>query len=202
MVLVSRIGVSSSPHSTTCVSPETSPAPLSTKAPPASRSMKMLPVGGDDRRDAGAHRALPHHQRPGLASDDGGVPDQHPLHVGDGVEPAGPEAAEGEIQLTGADATLGHVPHLQRLPSRGKKPRSTALPAHKMHDLAPRLHVKHPRSDGSDPEVQRASPRELRRVDHLAEHREESLRIAGAEPPRLTEEHRPAVDEEHGRPVR
>ena len=38
IVLVSRIGVSSSPHSCTWVSPETSPAPLSTK-PPATHAV-------------------------------------------------------------------------------------------------------------------------------------------------------------------
>ncbi len=43
MVLVRRMGVSISPHSMTCVMPETSPAPLSTKPPPFMRSMKMLP---------------------------------------------------------------------------------------------------------------------------------------------------------------
>src|SRR6202158_906160 len=46
MVLVSRIGVSMSPHSMTWVSPETSPAPLSTKPPPVIRSMKMFPWSG------------------------------------------------------------------------------------------------------------------------------------------------------------
>src|SRR5216684_3999128 len=46
MVLVSRIGVSMSPHSMTWVIPETSPAPLSTNPPPVIRSMKMFPWSG------------------------------------------------------------------------------------------------------------------------------------------------------------
>ena len=41
MVLVRRMGVSSRPHSTTWVRPETSPAPLSTKAPASTLSAKM-----------------------------------------------------------------------------------------------------------------------------------------------------------------
>ncbi len=52
MVLVRRMGVSISPHSITWVSPETSPAPLSTKPPPSSRSMKMFPALGQDGGDA------------------------------------------------------------------------------------------------------------------------------------------------------
>src|SRR5260370_28683717 len=46
MVLVSRIGVSMSPHSITWVIPDTSPAPLSTNPPPVIRSMKMFPWSG------------------------------------------------------------------------------------------------------------------------------------------------------------
>ena len=46
-VLVSKMGVSIRPHSMSWVRPETSPAPLSTKPPPATRwSMKMLPSLG------------------------------------------------------------------------------------------------------------------------------------------------------------
>jgi hypothetical protein len=41
MVLVSRIGVSRRPHSTTWVRPETSPAPLSTKEPASTRLEKI-----------------------------------------------------------------------------------------------------------------------------------------------------------------
>src|SRR6266851_3492124 len=46
MVLVSRIGVSISPHSMTWVIPDTSPAPLRTNPPPVIRSMKMFPWSG------------------------------------------------------------------------------------------------------------------------------------------------------------
>ena len=45
IVLVSRIGVSSSPHSWTCVSPETSPAPLSTKPPDSTRLSNTFACG-------------------------------------------------------------------------------------------------------------------------------------------------------------
>ena len=45
MVLVSRIGVSSSPHSCIWVSPDSSPAPFRTNEPAIVRSKKMLLVG-------------------------------------------------------------------------------------------------------------------------------------------------------------
>ena len=45
IVLVSRIGVSRRPHSWTCVSPDTSPAPLSTKPPASTRFSKMFERG-------------------------------------------------------------------------------------------------------------------------------------------------------------
>jgi hypothetical protein len=45
MVLVRRMGVSRSPHSATWVSPDTSPAPFSTKAPASTRFSKTLLCG-------------------------------------------------------------------------------------------------------------------------------------------------------------
>ena len=45
MVLVSRMGVSSRPHSWTCVIPETSPAPLRTKPPATTRLSNTLALG-------------------------------------------------------------------------------------------------------------------------------------------------------------
>ena len=45
IVLVSRIGVSSRPHSVTWVRPDTSPAPLSTKLPASIRSLNTSGSG-------------------------------------------------------------------------------------------------------------------------------------------------------------
>ena len=108
MVLVSRMGVSSRPHSCTWVSPDTSPAPLSTNAPATARCWKMLEPG-HHRRDPGAHRPLAHHQRP-LALDQGGVPDPHAFHVGDGVERPHREPPDGKTEIAQASAHGTVVP--------------------------------------------------------------------------------------------
>ena len=56
----------------------------------------------DDRRDAGAHRPLPHHQRPGVALDERHAADGDAGHVGDRVQRS--RRAEAELDAEVASA--------------------------------------------------------------------------------------------------
>jgi hypothetical protein len=76
---------------------------------------------GQNRGDAGAHRPLARNEG-ALAANDGGVADQHPFDVGDGVVLAGLEPAEGEDELSGAYSSgVGHRVLLCQLPRRHKR---------------------------------------------------------------------------------
>ena len=97
MVLVSRMGVSSRPHSCTWVSPETSPAPLSTKEPAIARCSKI-----DEPASTAVTPVrtgpLPTMQGP-FTLDQGRVADADALDVGDGVARAGGQPPHGEAQV-------------------------------------------------------------------------------------------------------
>ena len=83
MVLVSRMGVSSKPHSTTWVSPETSPAPFSTNEPASTRSEK---IGSGGRMAVTPVRTGPSPTTSGPSpSIKRGVTHAHAGYVGDGV---------------------------------------------------------------------------------------------------------------------
>ena len=78
--------------------PTTSPTPLAAKAPATTRSCQMSPSCGKDRRDAGAGGPAAARQL-GPAPRHGAVPDQDAGHVGDGVEGAGRQRADGDAQI-------------------------------------------------------------------------------------------------------
>ena len=97
IVLVSRMGVSSSPHSWTWVRPETSPAPLSTKAPAIARCSK---IDEPARTAVTPVRTGPLPTMQGaLALDQGRVADPDALHVGDGVARARRQPPQRETQV-------------------------------------------------------------------------------------------------------
>ena len=105
----------------------------------------------DDRGDAGAHRPLAHLERT-VARDERRVPDAHARHVGDRVQRAGREAADGEAEVAqprphhsglgigvggsapGATAGAGVLsapllwPLPLPLPARGRRPRRGSRP--------------------------------------------------------------------------
>ena len=78
-MLVSTIGVSIVPSSSTCVDPASLPKALPTNTAPATLSWNTLPAVRHDRRDAGADAS---------PLDDRRVPDAHAGDVGDRIERA------------------------------------------------------------------------------------------------------------------
>jgi hypothetical protein len=92
-VAVSRIGVSISPSSFTCVEPASYPKALPMKTAPGTFSRNMLPECGRDGGDAGVNV---------VALIQSNLADLHASYVGDRIERAAGKYADFQSQITGA----------------------------------------------------------------------------------------------------
>ena len=79
----------------------------------------------DDRRDAGAHRPLPHHERAGVALDERDAADGDAGHVGDGVQRPGRAEAELDAEVAGAhqSSSARSARRAERPPQRARRRR-------------------------------------------------------------------------------
>ena len=120
IVDVSRIGVSSTPHSRTWIAEVSSPAPLST-ATPAARPLRTTSPSGPGTMAVTPVRATPApRRRIGLLPPDGGVADEDARHVGDGVARPGRQQADLDAQVPGPGAwrRCRHRPDCTQPPAR------------------------------------------------------------------------------------